>query len=67
MLQAYIIMENTFRKMGEVFDEIAQTEDQPPLVLWRKHEHWLSNTCLHPMSIYLCCIWYEKITVQIIL
>ncbi|XP_078330048.1 MYCBP-associated protein-like isoform X3 [Crassostrea virginica] len=31
--QAYIIMENTFRKMGEVFDEIAQTEDQPPLVL----------------------------------
>ena len=33
LLQAYIIMENTFRKMGEVFDEIAQTEDQPPLVL----------------------------------
>ncbi|XP_065944695.1 MYCBP-associated protein isoform X12 [Magallana gigas] len=31
--QAYIIMDNTFKKMGEVFDEISATEDQAPIAL----------------------------------
>ncbi|XP_056002049.1 MYCBP-associated protein-like isoform X3 [Ostrea edulis] len=31
--QAYLIMQDTFRKMGDVFDEVSGTEDPAPLVL----------------------------------